>query len=231
MNCGSHTAVLAAAAKSRAGVYALLVRIFAHLPGPDLVAELGDPSFDAFLDACCGVGNFRLREGASRAKSYCAHHIVAHPSAAVIESLSVDRTALLRGAWGGSLKPPHESLYTKAQDELTTIRAVRASYRAAGLLPEDDIGESVDYLGVELDFMYRLCMREIETYGEGGDFRATVIDEDSFLADHLGRWVGDFCREAEKSARTELYAGFIMILDGFVQAEKEYLKDLRRLTA
>ncbi len=90
---------------------------------------------------------------------------------------------------------------------------------------EDDAGEPSDFLFVELDFIKRLCLREVEAWSSGGDGSTTQALELQFLSEHPGRWTGAYCANAEKHARTDFYRGFLAVLDTFIEAEMAYLED------
>ena len=79
----------------------------------------------------------------------------------------------------------------------------------------------LDYLGIELDFMYLLCQRELEQQAAGEDADATRALEARFLGEHLGGWLGGFCKQARAVAKTDLYKGFLILLDLFICAEVE----------
>ena len=216
---------LAEAATGRAAMYDLLLGVFVCLPGQALVSEIRDGRFDALVLACSELGGERLRDGAALVASYRSYLSI-EGTEKVLHELSVDRTSLTGATWDRGLKPPYERLYTTGPDEGgTLLSAVQSFYREGGLLLEDDAGEPSDFLFVELDFMKRLCLHEIEVWLSGGDGGATQALELQFLNEHPGRWTGAYCAEAEKYARTDFYQGFLTVLDAFIEAEMEYLGD------
>jgi TorA maturation chaperone TorD len=221
----SHRFVMETVARPRAEVYALLLRIFARLPDRGLLEELASQGFRDFLSACCATGTATLREGAALVEWYFSDVLTNHEEKWVLNDLSVDRTRLLRAPWGKGLRPPYEHLYLAEGDRMATIHAVTDSYRKAGLLPEDGFGDSPDYLGVELDFVYQLSLTEVRIHATGQDPASILEHQHAFLVQHLGRWVGDFCREAKESAGTALYQGFLGILEAFIAIEMEYLRN------
>ncbi len=214
------------AARYRAKIYDLLLRVFASLPENALIQELRDDSFKDFLDTCYALGNVKIKCGIEHIKSYCSS-IESRTSEEILNELSVDRTRLLRGTGDRNLKPPYESLYKTDKNSAGTALAVKNFYRKAGLLPDENICEMLDYLGVELDFMYQLCLREVEQWSSGKDASATLTDEEEFLQEHLGSWVGEYCAQAEKHAWTTFYRGFLAVLDAFISLEIEYLHLIR----
>jgi len=211
-------------------MYDLLLDVFVCPPGQELVSEIRDGRFDALVLACGELGGQRLRDNARLVASYRSYLSIEGPEK-VLHELSVDRTSLVGAPWGRGLRPPYERLYTSGVEEgAAVLSAVRSFYRRGGLLLEDDAGEPSDFLFVELDFIKRLCLREIEVWSSGGDGRTTRELELQFLSEHPGQWTGAYCANAEKYARTDFYRGFLAVLDTFIEAEMAYLEDgtLRR---
>ena len=99
-------------------------------------------------------------------------------------------------------------------------------YRKAGLVPEERVHESPDYLTIELDFMKQLCLREQQEWSTGRDATETIIHEEEFLRGHLGSWISDFCAQVEKHCFTDFYRGFCMIMDVFIKTDLDYLQEL-----
>ena len=144
----------------------------------------------------------------------------------VMAKTLVDRTKILRGTGHKELKPPHEGCYKEDCDIGSAAIKVRSFYRSAGMLPDESIPESPDYLCVELDFMKNLCHKEKEQWLSGEDASETLELEMCFLTEHLGCWMGDFCSVTKKHALTDFYRGFCTILDEVIEMDLEYLKAL-----
>jgi TorA maturation chaperone TorD len=212
-------------AAGRAAFYGLLVGVFGHLPDRELVAKIERGDFQSFLTRCCELGHGRLDSGLQRVTAYQAG-IKGRPGEEVLTELSVDRTKILRGTGHPDLKPPYEGLYRRKENMGYSVLEVRRFYRKAGLLPDETVRESADYLCVELDFMKELCLLEQSRWLDEEGVRETVAREEEFLRRHLGNWVGDFCTVVEKHAFTDFYRGFSLILDAFIGMEKEWLEDL-----
>ena len=58
------------------------------------------------------------------------------------------------------MNPPYESLYKKGAGFGDSVLGLKRFYRRVGLLPDETVSDSADYLCVELDFMRQLCLRE-----------------------------------------------------------------------
>jgi len=204
-------------AEARASLYGLLVKIFNHLPDEGFLKKIEDRTFEDVFHGFSGVDYIKSYRSRMGQKS----------SADLVTELSVDRTKIFRGTGHKELKPPHEGCYLEASDIGSAAIKVRCFYRAAGMLPDETVPESPDYLCVELDFMKNLCLREQDQHAAGNGAVETIALEKSFLKEHLGRWVGDFCSVTKEHAMTDLYRGFSEILNEVIGMDMEYLQGLK----
>jgi len=221
----SQSSSMAEIAGGRAMMYGLFVEVFGHLPDQRLLAKIKNDDFNTILIGVGNLDNQSLQSYRDHIKSYQSL-IKSRTNEQVLTELSVDRTRILRGTGYGDLKPPYEGLYRGMKEIGDSVLAVKRFYRKAGLLPDETVHESPDYLCVELDFMKQLCLREQAQWSSGADVTETVMTEAAFLREHLGCWVGEFCCQAEKEAMTRFYKGFIGIMDAVVIIDNEYLQDL-----
>lgn len=104
--------------------------------------------------------------------------------------------------------PPYESSY--AADPFQQARQmsdVAGFYRAFGAEPSGPAADRPDQVGCELEFFAYLILTRVEAErADRPDDAAVCADaEDAFLRDHLGRWLGPFCRELEKVTVHETY--------------------------
>lgn len=215
------------AAGGRAAFYELLIAVFGELPDLRLLTKIGSGEFESFLSQCVDLGDADLEWGLRLVVDYRST-VVGRLEEEVLLELSVDRTKILRGTGDHGLKPPYEGLYRHEGRIGDSVLEVRRFYRKAGLLPDEAVHEAPDFLCVELDFMRQLCLRERSRWLDNRGLRETLVQEDAFLAEHLGGWVGDFCSLAEQHAATGFYRGFARILGGFIGMEKEWVSDLLR---
>jgi TorA maturation chaperone TorD len=209
-------------AAGRAAFYDFLVAVFRHLPDRDLVMKIEQGDFQNFLARCCELQNGRLNSGLDLLNSYQAG-IRGRSEEEILTELSVDRTKMLRGTGPEALKPPYEGLYMRKKRMGDSVLEVRRSYRKAGLMPDETVHESPDYLCVELDFMKQLCLREQNQWLHDGEVQETIRQEEEFLREHLAAWVGDFCGAVVKHGLTDFYKGFSLILDAFVAMDQAWL--------
>jgi len=74
--------------------------------------------------------------------------------------------------------------------------------------------------------MKQLCLSEQEKWLNGEGLKETIAQEKEFLEEHLGNWAGDFCRAVEKHGSTDFYRGFSIVVDGFLNMDKEWVTRL-----
>lgn len=122
---------------------------------------------------------------------------------------------------------PYESVYTSperlmmqdARDE------VLALYRSQGLGRVGDLNIPEDHAGIELEFMARLCRKELDAM-TGGDEEA-VWDvrrtQQTFVRDHLLVWMPRMCDDLEARAKSGLYRGLAQTTRRFLSLEREEL--------
>lgn len=216
---------IAEIACGRAELYNLLVGVFGNLPDKTLIANIKGQGLEKLLDCFHGLENSRFKAGLDHIKSYRSNMALRDDEETLTE-LSVDRTRILRGTGHTGLRPPYEGFYKNNDSICASALEVRGFYRKAGLLPDETVQESPDYVCIELDFMKNLCLREQDQWASMVDVTETVAAEEEFLREHLGRWIGEFCRQAEKDALTGFYRGFLGILDAVVTIDMQYLHDL-----
>ena len=211
-------------AGGRASVYELLVGVFGCLPDEAFLMRIGGEGVQSFLDSCSTIEGKGFKPGVEHIHHYLSL-IKGRPRHEVLEELSVDRTGMLRGTGHRDLRPPYEGLYTPKKNAGDILLEIKRSYRRAGLMPDDSINESPDFLCLELDFMKQLCLRERDEWLSQKETRETVSHQEAFLREHLGSWVGQFCGESAKHARTDFFRGFSLILQAFISKETSYLSE------
>jgi len=67
--------------------------------------------------------------------------------------------------------------------------------------------DAPDHIGVELEFMYFLALKEAEARADADPEQAACLRDEqaSFLQTHLGTWVEALVDNIERNARTEFY--------------------------
>jgi TorA maturation chaperone TorD len=216
---------MADVALGRTGMYDLLVSVFSHLPDEDLISAIKGRDLFDILDTSCSAEDTQFQTGRNLVKTYQSS-IKQKTNTEVIHELSVDRTRIIRATGRTDLKPPYEGLYLGRKSGGASVLAVHNFYRKAGIVPDERTPEPPDFLCVELDFMSQLCRREHAFWSSASDVTETVSFEERFLREHLGKWVGAFCDQAEKKSQTRFYRGFLNILNGFIDVDMGYLSEL-----
>lgn len=145
------------------------------------------------------------------------------------ENLVADYTYLFIGP-DKLPSPPWESVY-RGEKRLVfgehTIQ-VRRAYREYKLQPGRLNQDPDDHIGYELDFMYQLNEKIIQRLKKGNipAIKKILISQRDFLNNHLSKWVQEFTQDMGKSARTDFFKGFAMILEGFIKHEIKEINPL-----
>lgn len=151
---------------------------------------------------------------------------------AALEPARVDVAADFAALFlGMSANPvaPYESVYTSPERLLMQDARdeVLASYRQNGFQQAEGQHLPEDHAATELEFMAKLCEREMMGLQEGdamavGEARAAQA---AFLKDHLMAWMPRFCDDVQARAATGLYAGVAEMLAQVLAAEAEELEE------
>ena len=145
----------------------------------------------------------------------------------VISKLRWDYTRMFIGP--DSLPaPPWESSYVN-KDKLLfqeeTLQ-VRRSYLKYNFVGSNYPHEADDHIALELDFMSKLSVKVIESIEANKELEnilEILIDQKSFLEEHLNKWVFEFAKKIKECAETDY---FIFISDILMEFIKEDCKSL-----
>lgn len=211
-------------AGKRAKFYETFVNILERLPDKIFLEQIQGSYFNRFIDSFDNMGSPGFKNGVRYIRNYQSHALSGQIEE-ILQELSVDRTRIFRGTGPKELAPPYEGLYTKRDEYNECLIAIKRFYRMAGIMPEDSVNESPDYVCIELDFMKMLCLREQEMASNSPGRRDTILNENSFLHEHLGQWIGEFCDLVEKHALTDLYRGVALLLKDFISHEMVFLNE------
>lgn len=203
-------------AKARAQIYNLLAGFFGHVPDEKFISKIKNSGFEGLLESFIG-GRKILDDMEFRGVDN------------ILDEISVDRTRIVRVPENIGLKPPYEGLYKREESFGTAVLKVKRIYRDAGLIPESTVHESPDFLGIELDFMNKMCLREKAQWCTGEEPLETIGIQENFLKVHLISWVKDYCRQAEKQASTDFCRGFITFLERVIASDMKYVQKLGKL--
>ena len=130
--------------------------------------------------------------------------------------------------------PPYESVHVKDRPEMElglvlgpSAADVKRKYSEAGLVVSESFRDLPDHIGVELEFMWFLCDRELNSKDDGDAEKWRRLERD-FLASHLEPWAGQFAAKVLGSTSSPYYRLAATVLQGFLTDEAEYLGTARR---
>ena len=211
-------------AEARANVYRFLSGLYNAPPTPDTVGAMAEGEFAQHLEHVFGQSAGRmkhfLREFAGDEASYRA--------------LKLEYDALFRVP-GERYTRPYEAVHRDSQtvggrpaDGMVrgpATAAVQRFYSQAGAAISEEFKELPDFVGLELEFMRFLCVREAEGWEQGDVDVASRYRgwQQRFLSEHLARWVGDFCGELAARAESDFYRGLAEMTQEFVRRDWEVL--------
>lgn len=218
---------LAEGARARAAMYSFLSGHFTTLPDVLFVERLRGPQVAAMLSALAaddGAGP-DITGGAAQMSSFLDATRAEAP-AQLAEKLGIERTRLYRGitpTYGPP--PPYEMVWSRTAQDVKLLQALARQYRQLGLAPSADVIERLDYIGVELDCMRELALREAAAWEAGTPDVAHEVRaaQQAFLDEHLAGWVPSYVEKGLEHATTEFYQGHLLMLRGFIASEQQGL--------
>lgn len=119
---------------------------------------------------------------------------------------------------------PYESSYGDGRrlgGKPAELADISGFYAAFGMEPSRSHPELPDHIAAELEFMSVLCLKEAYALFHGLVEQEEVTREAqrSFLAAHLGRWVGAFAEGVEAAAGNAFFPAAAVLLREFVSGE------------
>ncbi len=115
--------------------------------------------------------------------------------------------------------PPYEGSYEADPFRMTRELAdVAGFYLAFGAAPGGPAAERPDHAGCELEFLAFLAAKRLSAPG-GEEAETCRAAEDAFLRDHLGRWLGAFCRSVAQESPSPFYAALARLGERFLEEE------------
>jgi len=142
-----------------------------------------------------------------------------------LEPLTIDFSGLFIGPFK-LLAPPYGSVYLEGKRTVmgeSTID-VKRRYLDEGL--EMGIKEAPDHIAAELEFMYFLIFREMESLKRAEEEAAFsyLKKQNEFLTIHLGAWVAEFTGGVEANAETGFYKNLAHLTRRFIKRDISGLK-------
>lgn len=125
------------------------------------------------------------------------------------------------------LAPLYESVYRGSLHRLNTeiTMQVRRMYEQNNLEVVKRNTIPNDHLGLELEFMATLCVREAEALENGNSeecARLRIVQQE-FLNDHLGAWIDLFASRVSAAYCANYYDAWARFTQSFVEHDKAYM--------
>lgn len=128
---------------------------------------------------------------------------------------------------------PYESFYRREDQQMETggENPVQTLYNSFDFRVELDEARvmSADHIGVELEFMFKLCEAEYKALAdEEYEIAAEIAEiEYNFLKNHLLEWAPMFLLNMKSEAGTALYYDTADLALEFILSDFEYLSELK----
>ena len=137
-----------------------------------------------------------------------------------IEELKVEHARLFIGPYS-LLAPPYGSVYLESERKImgnSTMDVVNR-YRQSGLIVAENFKDAPDHIAAELEFMHFLIFKAMEAANQG-DVNGIVtglLNQQSFLEQHLGAWVHEFAGNVVENAKTPFYRNIARATEVFIK--------------
>ena len=178
------------------------------------------PDKESFLDEDVCGNLVQLLESVCPMASDHASGMAKVLERADAQALSIAHAKLFLGPFELQA-PPYGSVYLDENTRLmgdSTV-AVMKMYQLAGLSLSDENREAPDHIAIELEFMYYLISREIQSFKSGDTDEALeyLRMQHKFNDKYLATWIGPFCDKIRESSEDDSYKLLSMCLSIFIQ--------------
>jgi TorA maturation chaperone TorD len=121
--------------------------------------------------------------------------------------------------------PPYESVRLHGMLNQKPSWEVEEFYRSCGLVVKDECRMLPDHLGMELEFMGYLAVKEADARGLGDEKETLKWSgfQAEFFQGHIRPWAFDFLRDLQRLAFHPFYRGIADLTLRFLEAEQEHL--------
>ena len=131
------------------------------------------------------------------------------------------------------LVPPYESIYREIPRTVmgeSTLEVIKR-YQEAGFLLSPSFKDLPDHIAAELEFMALLCERERRAWRRRDLSQAAKLLslEETFLRDHLLRWIPNFTSKILASTEFPFYRALASLVKDYVLLDLDCVCALRRL--
>jgi len=170
-----------------------------------------------------------LEEALGRVCVEAAKHVPNMREDTELGQLTLDYSRLFVGPFELHAAP-YGSVYLEPERKVmgdSTID-VRNRYKEVGLDLSRSLKEAPDHIAIELEFMYYLIFKEIESIAKNELENAMdyLRRQKEFLEDHLGAWVPEFADDVVKNASTDFYRSLAGATKVFVQKDLDDISEV-----
>jgi len=129
---------------------------------------------------------------------------------------------------------PYESFYMREDQMMETggDNPVQAIFNAFEFQVELDKARvmAADHIGVELEFMYKLCEAELKALEDGNEKIAVELAQIQygFLRDHIVEWAPMYLINVKSEAGTAFYYDVADLAIEFILSDFEYMSELNK---
>ncbi len=146
-----------------------------------------------------------------------------------IEELKVEYARLFVGPYT-LLAPPYGSVYLEPERRImgnSTMDVVNR-YSQSGLVVAEEFKDAADHIAAELEFMHFLVFKAIEAANQGDVDRIVtcLLDQQSFLEQHLGAWVQEFAGNVVDNAKTSFYRNLARTTEVFIMDDYQTISSV-----
>lgn len=125
---------------------------------------------------------------------------------------------------------PYESVFT-SEERLVMQEARDEVYRwylQDGFKVDPSLHEPEDHLAFELEYLAHINERAVASLAQGdeGALIKSLQRQRVFIDEHLLNWLPQLRTTAQDYAKLTFYTGFLMVLEGYLQGQKELLDSL-----
>jgi TorA maturation chaperone TorD len=204
-------------------MYILLSELFLHELSSDAIELLKATRWDA-PEGC----NAQLSQGYGLVKRYFAF-----ASSDMRTELAVEYARIFLAAGVYTQKRlvavPYESVFTSEEHLMMqeSCDEVYRLYLRDGFMVNRDLHEPDDHLGFELEYLAALASRFADAV-YAGKLPAQIElaqKQADFITTHLLNWIPALRDVAERYAECPFYIGILLICEGYLQHDLEYLND------
>jgi len=200
-------------ALNRSVIYELVSSAFLY-PAPGTLEVLIDKASQVQL-AASEMGSPELAEAVSE---------LAASLAEIDEAVLVHEYVTVFGHSMSSECSLYEEEYANSEifQKSGSLADLKGFYAAFGVKPGPELKDRLDHIGVELEFMHVLCLKEAYALAKGHPEEQLAVCREAqakFLGEHLGQWAFGFVQKLETGTGSTLYGLIGQLLMAFLTFE------------